>query len=157
MRTGELLTPGSNNELLRSRSACFVSLKTRDGDLRGCIGTIEPAKQSLAEELVANAINAATRDPRFAPVAEHELPELIYSVDVLEAPEPATLEELDPLTYGVIVEDDSGLARGLLLPAIEGVDTVQKQVDIAARKAGIPPGTTLKLSRFKVHRYSETN
>jgi len=155
VRSGEQIKPRADNELLRSRAACFVSLKTRDGDLRGCIGTIEAAKPTLAEELVANAVNAATRDPRFAPVAEHELQDLIYSVDVLEAPEPATFEELDPTTYGVIVEDESGFARGLLLPAIEGIETVQRQVDIAARKAGIPTGTPLKLSRFKVHRYRE--
>lgn len=155
VRTGKQIPSPEENELLRARAACFVSLKTRTGDLRGCLGTIEPAKQTLAEELVANAINAATRDPRFPPVAAHELADLVYSVDVLESPEPTTLEDLDPSEYGVIVEDESGFARGLLLPAIEGVDTVQKQVDIAARKAGIPAGTPVKLSRFKVHRYRE--
>ncbi len=155
MRTGKQIAPQHNSELLRARAACFVSLKTREGDLRGCVGTIEPAKQTLAQELVANAINAATRDPRFPPVASHELGDLTYSVDVLESPEPATFEDLDPAIYGVIVEDDSGFARGLLLPAIEGVDTVQKQVDIASRKAGIPTGAASKLSRFKVHRYRE--
>jgi AmmeMemoRadiSam system protein A/AmmeMemoRadiSam system protein B len=155
VRTGKQIVFQKHNELLQARAACFVSLKTRAGDLRGCVGTIEPAKQALAEELVANAINAATRDPRFPPVASHELADLVYSVDVLESPEPTTFEDLDPAEYGVIVEDEPGFARGLLLPAIEGVDTVQKQVDIAARKAGIPPGTPLKLSRFKVHRYRE--
>lgn len=155
VRDGQQITPQVTGDLLRARAACFVSLKTRSGDLRGCIGTIEPAKQNLAEELVANAISAATRDPRFVPVASHELQDLVYSVDVLEAPEPATFADLDPATYGVIVEDESGLARGLLLPAIEGVDTAHKQVDIAARKAGIPPGTPLKFQRFKVTRYRE--
>lgn len=155
VREGRQITPKVTNDLLQARAACFVSLKTRSGDLRGCIGTIEPAKQNLAEELVANSISAATRDPRFAPVANHELRDLVYSVDVLEAPEPATFADLDPGTYGVIVEDELGLARGLLLPAIEGVDTAQKQVDIAARKAGIPPGTPLKFQRFKVTRYRE--
>lgn len=155
LHTGKQITPPVNNGLLGERAACFVSLKTRSGDLRGCIGTIEPAKQNLAEELVANAISAATRDPRFVPVASHELQDLVYSVDVLEAPEPATFADLDPATYGVIVEDEAGLARGLLLPAIEGVDTARKQVDIAARKAGIPPATPLKFQRFKVTRYRE--
>ena len=155
VRSGEQIHPRSNNELLHARAACFVSLKTRSGDLRGCIGTIEPAKRNLAEELIANALNAATRDPRFLPVAEHELNDLVYSVDVLEAPEPATFADLDPSTYGVIVEDESGFARGLLLPAIAGVDTAQKQVEIAARKAGIPLGTPLKFQRFKVTRYKE--
>ena len=155
VRTGKQIDPQHNREILLARAACFVSLKTREGDLRGCVGTIEPGKQTLAEELVANAINAATRDPRFPPVASHELGDLTYSVDVLDSPEPATFEDLDPAIYGVIVEDDSGFARGLLLPAIEGIDTVQKQVDIASRKAGIPAGAPLKLSRFKVHRYRE--
>ena len=155
VRSGKQIAPRSDHELLRARAACFVSLKTRSGDLRGCIGTIEPAKQNLAEELVTNAISAATRDPRFAPVAERELQDLVYSVDVLEAPEPATFADLDPATYGVIVEDELGLTRGLLLPAIEGVDTAQRQVEIAARKAGIASGTPLKFQRFKVTRYRE--
>ena len=155
VRTGKQITPSVTRDLLRARAACFVTLKTRAGDLRGCIGTVEPAKQNLAEELVANAISAATRDPRFAPVASHELQDLVYSVDVLETPEPATFADLDPATFGVIVEDESEMARGLLLPAIEGVDTARKQVDIAARKAGIPPGIPLKFQRFKVTRYRE--
>ncbi|MEO7969864.1 MAG: AmmeMemoRadiSam system protein A, partial [bacterium] len=130
-------------------------IKTRDGDLRGCIGTIEPAKETLGAELVANAISAATRDPRFTPVQENELTNLKYSVDILSAPEPATVADLDPAIYGVIVEDESGLSRGLLLPDIAGVDTVDQQVTIAARKAGIAPGNPLKLSRFRVDRFRE--
>ncbi len=141
--------------ILGARAACFVSIKTREGDLRGCIGTIEPLKETLGEELVANAISAATRDPRFAPVEENELPNLKYSVDILAAPEPATFADLDPAVYGVIVEDESHVARGLLLPDIDGVDTAEQQVNIAARKAGIPPGTPLKLSRFRVDRFCE--
>ena len=102
-----------------------------------------------------NAISAATRDPRFEPVAAVELANLRYSVDVLSAPEPTNFEDLDPAIYGVIVEDESGLYRGLLLPDIAGVDTAAKQVDIAARKAGIAQGKPLKLSRFRVNRFSE--
>jgi AmmeMemoRadiSam system protein A/AmmeMemoRadiSam system protein B len=156
VRTGNQLTaPENPSGLLAARAACFVSLKTRAGDLRGCIGTIEPVKQSLAEELITNAVHAATRDPRFLPVSVHELPSLVYSVDILGAPEPATFEELDPAIYGVIVEDESGLFRGLLLPDIEGVDTAAKQVEIAARKAGITPGTPRKYARFRVDRFRE--
>ncbi len=155
VNSGKQISSQSNSELLTARAACFVSLKTRAGDLRGCIGTIEPSKPTLAEELVANALNAATRDPRFPPVAPHELTNLVYSVDVLDAPEPATFADLDPAVFGVIVEDELGFARGLLLPAIEGVNTAQQQVEIAARKAGIPPGTPLKFQRFKVMRYRE--
>jgi MEMO1 family protein len=141
--------------LLAARAACFVSLKTLEGQLRGCIGTIEPAKDTLAEELIANAINAATRDPRFPPVSADELSNLHYSVDVLSVPQPAKLEDLDPSIYGVIVEDHSGQQRGLLLPDIEGVETVERQVEIAARKAGIAPETPLKLLRFRVSRFRE--
>ena len=156
VRTGKQTASAQNTSgLLAERAACFVSIKTKDGDLRGCIGTIEPAKQTLAEELVANAINAATRDPRFPPVAPGELANLVYSVDILAAPEPTTFEDLDPAKYGVIVEDQSGFSRGLLLPDIDGVDTAAKQVEIAARKAGLSPGTPLKLLRFRVDRFRE--
>jgi AmmeMemoRadiSam system protein A/AmmeMemoRadiSam system protein B len=151
----QIPAPQNAAGLLSARAACFVSIKTRTGDLRGCIGTIEPAKQTLAEEVIANALNAATRDPRFDQVSADELPHLHYSVDILSAAEPAAFEDLDPATYGVIVEDESSSFRGLLLPDIEGVDTTTKQVEIAARKAGIPPGTPLKFSRFRVDRYRE--
>jgi len=154
--TGEQITaPAKGAPLLSARASCFVSLKTHNGDLRGCIGTIEPSKQNLAEELIANAINAATRDPRFDPVSAEELAELRYSVDILGAPESTTFEELDPKMYGVIVEDESGKLRGLLLPDIAGVETARQQVDIAARKAGIAPDKPIKLSRFRVDRYRE--
>ena len=151
----QLTTPAHTAGILSSPGACFVSIKTRTGDLRGCIGTVEPSKQTLADEVIVNAISAATRDPRFPPVAIDELPNLVYSVDLLAAPEPARFEDLDPAVYGVIVEDETGYARGLLLPDIPGVDTVAKQVEIAARKAGIAPGKKLKLSRFRVERFRE--
>ena len=151
----QITAPAKGSALLSERVSCFVSIKTHAGDLRGCIGTIEPAKPNLAEELVANAINAATRDPRFDPVSASELGGLRYSVDILGAPEPTTFEDLDPKTYGVIVEDESGKLRGLLLPDIRGVETAKQQVDIAARKAGIAPDKPIRLSRFRVERYRE--
>src|SRR6266404_3116731 len=148
-------TPEKLSELLNQQAACFVSIKTLDGDLRGCIGTIEPEKNTLAGELIANAISAATRDPRFPPVRADELSHLKYSVDVLSQPELVRLEDLDPNVYGVIVEDQDGVRRGLLLPNLEGIDTAAKQVEIASRKAGIPPGTEVKLWRFRSERYRE--
>jgi AmmeMemoRadiSam system protein A/AmmeMemoRadiSam system protein B len=155
-RSGKQISvPQNAAEILGARAACFVSIKTREGNLRGCIGTIEPVKETLGEELVANAISAATHDPRFAPITESELANLKYSVDILSASQPTTLADLDPKVYGVIVEDESGLFRGLLLPDIDGVDTAEQQVNIAARKAGIAPGTPLKLSRFRVNRFPE--
>ena len=141
--------------LLSEPAACFVSIKTTDGHLRGCIGTIEPSRRTLAEELIANAVSAAMNDPRFYPVREEELPFLRYSVDVLMPPEPARFEDLDPSVFGVIVEDERRSRRGLLLPSIEGVETASEQVDIAARKAGIRPGTPLRFYRFRVRRFRE--
>lgn len=156
----QIPSPASVSGILSARAACFVTIRSKSGDgrtadLRGCIGTIEPAKHILAEEIISNAIKAATRDPRFSPVSREELASLSYSVDVLSAPEPATFDELDPKVYGVIVEDEAGSSRGLLLPDIEGVDTVAKQVEIATGKAGIPQGTSLRFLRFRVDRYRE--
>jgi len=141
-------------QLLLMRAPCFVSLK-KDGELRGCIGTVEPARETLAHEIIANAISAAMNDPRFDPVREDELPSLRYSVDVLLPAEETVLEDLDPKVFGVIVEDENGGRRGLLLPDIPGIDNAEQQVDIAARKAGIPHGIPVKLWRFKVDRFRE--
>lgn len=147
--------PSDLPDLFKTRAACFVSIKTLAGDLRGCIGTVEPVKNTLAEEIIGSAVSAATRDPRFAPVRADELANLKYSVDVLSEPEPCEIEDLDPKIYGVIVEHESGYPRGLLLPALQGVETSQQQVEIAARKAGLDPNGTLKLFRFRSDRYSE--
>ena len=109
----------------------------------------------MAQEVIVNAISAATRDPRFAPVRADELPGLKYSVDVLSPPEPVKLDDLDPSVYGVIVEDENGVRRGLLLPNLKGIDTATQQVEIASRKAGIPGGEAIKLWRFRADRYGE--
>lgn len=156
IRSGEVIeAPAAAGQLLATRAPCFVSLKTLDGELRGCIGTIEPARENLAREIIANAISAAMNDPRFDPVTAEELPNLRYSVDVLRPAEQTKFEELDPAVFGVIVEDESRALRGLLLPDIPGIDTAEQQVEIAARKAGIPHGTPVKLWRFKVDRFRE--
>ncbi len=139
------------SEEMNKRAGTFVSLHAH-GELRGCIGTIEPVHSNVAEEVIANAISAATRDPRFPPVTPEELEDLEISVDVLTEPEPiSSMDELDPKVYGVIVE--SGRRRGLLLPDLEGVDTAQEQVAIALRKAWIGPKEPYKLYRFRVTRY----
>ena len=136
---------------LVTRAGAFVCLKSH-GQLRGCIGTIEPTKPSLAAEIISNAINSATEDPRFFPVTADELEDLEYTVDVLGHAEPINgLEQLDPKKFGVIVE--SGYRRGLLLPDLEGVDTVEEQVDIAMKKAGIYRGEPVTLYRFQVTRH----
>jgi AmmeMemoRadiSam system protein A len=138
---------------MQGRAGTFVSLHDSRGNLRGCIGTIEPRQPAVAQEVIQNAISAATRDPRFPPVQPEELEGLDIKVDVLTEPEPIdSMDQLDPKRYGVIVE--SGWRRGLLLPDLEGVDTVEYQVDIAMRKAGIRPGEPIKLYRFEVKRYT---
>jgi len=148
-------TRAPESSILNQRLPCFVSIKMLDGELRGCIGTVEPEHDTLASEIVSNAIKAATRDPRFLPVSEAELSLLRYSVDVLEPPEPARFDDLDPSTFGVVVADERGRRRGLLLPAIEGVETARQQVLIAARKAGIAPDEPLTLYRFRTLRFRE--
>lgn len=150
---GEVIAPPANlpPEMTR-RAAAFVSLE-KHGTLRGCIGTFLPTEPTVAHEIVANAIKAATEDPRFPPVEADELEEIDISVDVLSSPEPCAEEELDPRRYGVIVE--SGWRRGLLLPDLEGVDTVSEQVRIARMKAGIGPREPIRLLRFTVERHVE--
>lgn len=155
-RSGEIVDPGdAERGFLRTPAPCFVSLKTLDGELRGCIGTIEAARDTLAQEIVANAMSAATNDPRFEPVRVDELSNLRYSVDVLFPPEKAVMADLDPAVFGVIVEDESGARRGLLLPDIPGITEAAQQVEIAARKAGIKRGESVRLWRFKVERFRE--
>ena len=136
---------------MRERAGVFVSLH-KHGQLRGCIGTFEPTKDNVAEEIMANAISSSTADPRFPPVAASELDDLEYSVDILTKPEPVTdINQLDPMTYGVIVE--SGWKRGLLLPALEGVDSVEEQIAICRLKAGISASEPVKLYLFQVRRF----
>lgn len=138
-------------EMKSRRAGTFVSLK-KHGQLRGCIGTISPVTGSVAEEIMQNAVSSAVCDPRFEPVSEHELPELSYSVDVLGDTELiSSPEQLDVKRYGVIVE--SGRKRGLLLPNLEGVDTVEEQISIAKKKAGISPDEKVFLRRFEVVRH----
>lgn len=155
VREGRRIAPCANvpAELLETRAGCFVSLKV-DGNLRGCIGTIEPTRASLAEEICANAISAGTRDPRFAALREDELDELVYDVDVLTKPQRiASADELDPKRYGVIVSCADG-RRGLLLPDLDGVDTVDEQLRIAAQKGRIDLDfDDYRLERFEVVRH----
>jgi AmmeMemoRadiSam system protein B/AmmeMemoRadiSam system protein A len=136
---------------MKGKAGVFVSLHKGD-ELRGCIGTIEPDEANIAQEIIRNAVQSSTQDPRFNPVKPEELPELVYSVDVLTEPEPVNSErDLDPQKYGAIVE--AGWRRGLLLPDLEGVDTVQRQLEICRMKAGIGAEERVKLYRFEVKRY----
>jgi AmmeMemoRadiSam system protein A len=133
------------------RAGTFVSLHL-DGHLRGCIGTIAPTQRTLAAEVVHNAVQAASADPRFPAVTADEVDRLDVKVDVLYPPEGCSFEDLDPEQYGVIVS--CGWRRGLLLPDLEGVDSSAEQVDIARKKAGISPSEPCSLERFRVDRYA---
>ncbi len=150
IRERRVLDEPAAEGLLSSRQGAFVSLH-RGGMLRGCIGTIAPTQPTLADEIIHNAIQAATADPRFPPMRADELHDLEISVDVLLPAEPATPEDLDPRVFGVIVSAD--WRRGLLLPDLDGVDSVEDQIAIAREKAGIRPGETIHLERFRVDRY----
>ena len=142
---------GLPEEMLTQQAGAFVSIH-KHGDLRGCIGTIAPTRSCVAEEIIGNAISASTRDPRFPAVQPDELEWLEINVDVLGEPEDIESEdELDVKKYGVIVS--SGRKRGLLLPDLDGVDTVEQQVDIAMRKGGINKFEKYKLQRFEVIRH----
>lgn len=142
---------GLPEEMYRTRAGVFVSVKKK-GMLRGCIGTIQAVCPSVAEEIVQNAVSAVTRDPRFDPVEAYELKDLTISVDVLgEREKIASPKELDVKKYGVIVS--KGYRRGLLLPNLEGVDTVEDQIRIAKQKAGIGAGEGVVLERFEVVRH----
>ena len=138
-------------EMLSKKAGVFVSIH-KHGNLRGCIGTTGPTEPSIAEEIIQNAISASTRDPRFDPITEDELEWLEINVDVLGEPESIkSMDELDVKKYGVIVS--CGSRRGLLLPDLEGVDTVSQQVEIAMKKAGIKKGEKISLQRFEVVRH----
>ncbi len=146
------LPDGLPAELMDRTAGAFVSLHAH-GQLRGCIGTTGPTTESVAWEIVQNAVSACSRDPRFVPVGVEELDSLEYSVDVLGEPEAiSSPEQLDVKKYGVIVS--CGGRRGLLLPDLEGVDTVEQQIDIARQKGGIGPREKYALERFEVVRHT---
>ena len=155
VRTGKRLNAlpdGLPDEMTVRSAGAFVSLHTH-GQLRGCIGTIGPTTESVAWEIVQNAVSACSRDPRFAPVRADELDSVEYSVDVLGEPEAiSSPAQLDVKRYGVIVS--CGGRRGLLLPDLDGVDTVEQQIDIARQKGGIGSRERYTLERFEVVRHT---
>lgn len=144
----------ADEEKSQERAGCFVSIHKTNGELRGCIGTILPTCKNIYSEIINNAI-AASRDPRFEPISIDELDKLKISVDVLSSPELIdSPKELDIKKYGVIVKSKDG-RTGLLLPDLEGVDSIGQQISIAREKAGIEEAEPIQLFRFKVNRFSE--
>jgi len=152
VRTGKIIKPPPRlTAVMKKEAGVFVSLH-KFGQLRGCIGTFESSQENVAAEIIANAISSATRDPRFLPVDSSELKDLEYSVDVLTQPVFVKDEkQLNPKKYGLIVE--SGYRKGLLLPDLEEVDSVEQQISICRQKAGIMPYEPIKIHRFEVKRY----
>lgn len=137
-------------EMINSKRGVFVSLK-KFGHLRGCIGTIYPVTESTSKEIMRNAVAAGGDDPRFSPVLEGELEDIVFSVDVLTEPVVATKEELNPKKYGVVVR--SGRKSGLLLPDLEGVNTIEEQISIVLNKASISPSEMYSIEKFEVIRH----
>ena len=150
-RTTPEVPDWATDEMKRKQAGVFVSIH-KEGKLRGCIGTFLPTRENIAKEIISNAVSASTRDPRFDPIGPEELKWLEINVDVLSAPEKiSSMAELDVRRYGVIVS--CGSRRGLLLPDLDGVDTVEEQVDIARRKGGIRENEPVTLERFEVVRH----
>lgn len=154
VREGTLFEPENlPEELDTTSSGVFVTIR-KSGKLRGCIGVIAPTGNSVKADIMMNAVSAATRDPRFAPVSVQELGSLTYSIDILQQPFAVSdIAELDPKSYGVIVR--KGSRQGVLLPDIEGVDTTQQQLEIACSKAGIALVDDPEILAFEVIRYGE--
>lgn len=156
LKTGKAINPPENlpTKILTERAGTFVSIYKKDGALRGCVGTFLPNKENIAQEIITNAISAATKDPRFPPVTLEELPSLKISVDILSKPRPAAEKDLEPKKYGLIVSTKDG-RRGLLLPGISGVRTSGEQVAICKRKAGISEKEPVEYQIFTVERHGK--
>ena len=167
----EEFSNGELAELLNRKAGVFVTVM-KNGELRGCIGTYLPTKENIAEEIIQNAVAAASKDFRFGPISEEELPQLSYTVYILNEPELVKdIKELDPKKYGIIVKTQVfyspsdvifnpsptiGEKAGLLLPDLEGVDTVEKQLAIAYRKGGIDPAQEqVLIYKFSVEKYQQ--
>lgn len=171
VKTGETISldKGLDKEFLNRKAGVFVTI-LKDGDLRGCIGTYMPTKNNIAEEVISSAIAAASEDYRFGPIKKEELPYLSYEIYILEEPEPIKdIKELDPKKFGIVVKamplsfptgidvalsGHMRLKSGLLLPDLDGVDTVEQQISIACQKAGINPlKEKISIYKFRAKKY----
>lgn len=152
MEHGKILpVPETLSGELGQKGGAFVSLK-KEGQLRGCIGTLEPVHSSLADEIIHNAVNAATKDPRFSSVSTGELPSIRFSVDVLTPLEEVSdLSRHDCKRHGLVVKCEE--RQGVLLPDLEGVDTAGEQLRICLKKGRIDPKECFQMYRFEVIRY----
>jgi AmmeMemoRadiSam system protein A len=147
----EICPPEKIPPAMSRQAGVFVSIHAKSGQLRGCIGTFLPTKKNIAGEIISNAM-AAAQDPRFPPISEKELPNLTYKVDVLSDLKPAQKEDLDPKKYGLLISAREG-RRGLLLPDLPGVESVDQQIEICRQKAGIGPEEKVDYQTFTVKRH----
>lgn len=152
--------PDFPKKFLERKSGVFVSIHNKkENCLRGCIGTFLPSQENIATEVIKNAISAATQDSRFLPIKKEELPFLSYTVYILNPPQLIKdLSELNPKKYGIIVKTVTAATpkTGLLLPDLEGIDTVEKQIFIACQKAGINlEKEKILIYKFSVEKYEE--
>jgi MEMO1 family protein len=157
IKTGKIISLPEDlpKEMLTRRAGVFVSLHLKNGSLRGCIGTFAPAKKNIALEIIANALSSATQDPRFPPVSKEELSKLTYSVDILSTSKTVSKDKLsDPKKYGLIISSQDG-RKGLLLPNLPGIKTIEEQIKICRVKAGVNPWEPINYHTFTVERHSE--
>ncbi len=134
----------------KKRGSCFVTVK-KCGNMNGCLGTIQPTKKNLGEEIIANAIEASTDDPRFLSLNESDLDYLTFEVDVVSRLEPCKFADLDPERYGIVVTN--GPRRGVLLPGLSEITDPKAQLDIALKKAGIAREERYSLQRFEITKH----
>ena len=141
-------------EFFERKAGVFVTIE-KDGRLRGCIGTYLPVRDNIGEEIIHNAIAAAVEDDRFGAIKKTELPHLSYIVYFLNKPEKVSdLAELDPKKFGIIVK--AGRRSGLLLPDLEGVNTVAEQIAICCQKGGIMlKQDNVEIYKFTVEKHEE--
>jgi len=156
IKDDKIIGPPKNflpSEFLSKKAGCFVTI-LENGNLKGCIGTYQPTRKNIAQEIIHNAIAAATEDYRFDSITENNLDNLSYEVYILEEPQLIKdTSELDPKKYGVLVKSDSGKS-GLLLPDLEGLDTTKKQLKAVYNKAGINPDTeNMQIYKFAAKKY----
>ncbi len=170
IKEGKIITPANDlpKEFFQRKAGVFVTIK-KNNKLRGCIGTYLPTKKNIAEEIIHNAIAAAAEDYRFGPIQPAELPLLSYEVSILSEPKSVKdIKELNPKKFGIIVKSQGFSSpdvifnpaptpyqkTGLLLPDLEGINTIDKQVSIVCQKAGINPKTEkISIYKFTVEKY----
>jgi len=153
--------PPPSPSWLKQKGASFVTLNL-DGDLRGCIGSLE-AHRPLGQDVRENAVAAAFHDPRFRPLSATEFERVQVEVSVLSAPEPVSftsrtdaLEQLRPGIDGVILR--SGWHRATFLPQVwDQLPTPEEFVTHLMAKAGLPPDhwQDVEIQRYKVEAFHE--